>query len=110
MIPAEIQLRLWAYMGGIARENGVKPVEIGGIDDHVHMLLSLPSSQPIAKTMREIKSASSRWMHETCNLRTSNGRKATARFPSEQLKSQPQWFISRTNGSIIKSAISRPSS
>ncbi len=69
MIPAEIQLRLWAYMGGIARENGVKPVEIGGIDDHVHMLLSLPSSQPIAKTMREIKSASSRWMHETCNLK-----------------------------------------
>jgi putative transposase len=30
--------------------------------------LSLPSSMPVAKAMREIKAASSRWMHETCNL------------------------------------------
>ena len=55
-------------MGGIAREHGMTALAIGGTDDHVHMLLSLPSSIPIAKAMREIKSASSRWMHETCQL------------------------------------------
>jgi REP element-mobilizing transposase RayT len=55
-------------MGGIAREHDLKAMAVGGTDDHVHILLSLPSSIPIAKAMREIKSGSSRWMHETCDL------------------------------------------
>jgi putative transposase len=29
-------------MGGIARENGMSAIEIGGVEDHVHILLSLP--------------------------------------------------------------------
>ena len=55
-------------MGGIAREHEMKAMAVGGTDDHVHILLSLPSTAPIAKAMREIKSGSSRWMHETCDL------------------------------------------
>jgi putative transposase len=67
-ITLDIQPRLWAYIGGIAREHDMKALAVGGIDDHVHILLSLPSSQPIAKAMREIKSASSHWMHEACAM------------------------------------------
>ena len=67
-IAPDIQPRLWAYMGGIARERDMKALAIGGTDDHVHMLVSLPSSLPIAKAMREIKSESSHWMHETCGV------------------------------------------
>jgi REP element-mobilizing transposase RayT len=59
-IPPEVQPHLWAYMGGIAREHGMKALAVGGTVDHVHILLSLPSSVPVAKAMREIKSASSR--------------------------------------------------
>jgi putative transposase len=55
-------------MGGTAREHGMTALAVGGTDDHVHLLLSLPSSIPIAQAMREIKSASSRWMHESCDL------------------------------------------
>jgi REP element-mobilizing transposase RayT len=65
-IAPQMQTRLWAYMGGIAREHEMKALAVGGTEDHVHLLLSLPSSMPVAKAMREIKSASSRWMHETC--------------------------------------------
>jgi REP element-mobilizing transposase RayT len=65
-IVSEIQPRLWAYMGGIAREHQMKALGIGGVEDHVHILLSLPSSISIASAMQIIKSASSRWMHETC--------------------------------------------
>jgi REP element-mobilizing transposase RayT len=68
LIVPDVQPRLWAYMGGIAREHEMKALIVGGMDDHVHLLLSLPSSQPIAQAMREIKSASSRWMHESCAL------------------------------------------
>ena len=46
----------------------MKALAIGGTDDHIHILLSMPSSLSIAKAMREIKSASSRWMHETCGV------------------------------------------
>ncbi len=68
-IAPENQSRLWAYMGAIAREHGMKALGVGGTEDHVHLLLSLPSSMPIAKAMREIKSASSRWLHETCAMK-----------------------------------------
>ena len=70
LISPEIQDRLWAYLGGVAREHEMKALAVGGMEDHVHILLSLPSSIAIAKGMREIKSGSSRWMHETCRLRS----------------------------------------
>ena len=68
MITSEIQPRLWAYMGGIASKRNMTALGVGGTDDHVHLLLSLPSSLPIAKAMREIKSESSRWLCETCMI------------------------------------------
>jgi REP element-mobilizing transposase RayT len=40
-ISKEIRPRLWAYMGGIARSNGMRALAIGGVQDHVHLLLSL---------------------------------------------------------------------
>ena len=40
-------------------------VEIGGVADHVHMLLSLPGTITPAKAMQLIKGGSSKWVHET---------------------------------------------
>jgi REP element-mobilizing transposase RayT len=57
-------------MGGIARNHGIKALSVGGSDDHVHILLSLPSSLTIAEVMRIIKSESSRWMHQNCHQET----------------------------------------
>jgi len=69
IIAPEIQPRLWAYIGGVAREHEMKALGVGGMDDHAHLLLSLPSSLPVAKAIRQIKSASPHWMHETCGIR-----------------------------------------
>jgi len=69
VILPEIQPRLGEYIGGIARKHGMKALAVGGMEDHVHILLSLPSSIPLAKAMRELKSASSRWMRETVTIR-----------------------------------------
>ena len=52
-------------MGGIARTNNMKAIEIGGMPDHVHMLLSLPSTLSIAKALQLIKGGASKWVHET---------------------------------------------
>ena len=64
-IDAEIRPRLWAYMGGVARENKMVAYAIGGSDDHAHVLLSLPPSISPAKAIQLIKGASSKWINDT---------------------------------------------
>ena len=64
-ITADIQERLWPYLGGIARENKMKALTVGGVEDHVHILLSLPSTLAIAKAVQLLKGNSSKWIHET---------------------------------------------
>ena len=65
IIKSDFEKRLWPYMGGIARENKMKALAIGGIENHVHLLLSLPSTLSIAKAIQLIKGGSSKWIHET---------------------------------------------
>jgi REP element-mobilizing transposase RayT len=40
-IAAEWRQRLHAYLGGVARKSGSIPEAVGGLDDHVHLLLGL---------------------------------------------------------------------
>src|SRR5258708_35503079 len=63
-ITSDLQVRLWPYMGGIARDNGMKALVVGGVDDHAHLLLSLPSTMAIAKAIQLIKGGSSKWIHD----------------------------------------------
>jgi putative transposase len=51
-------------MGGIARKNKIKAVSIGGVIDHVHMLMLIPASISIAKAVQLVKGGSSKWLHE----------------------------------------------
>ena len=64
-IDSELEPRLWPYIGGIARENRMKALAIGGTADHVHALLSLPGMMSFAKAVQLIKGGSSKWVHET---------------------------------------------
>jgi len=57
--------RLWPFFGGIARQNQMKAIEIGGVEDHIHILLSITPTVSIAKAMQLIKGGSSKWVHET---------------------------------------------
>jgi putative transposase len=63
-IDTDLELRLWPYIGGIARENRMKALAIGGVFDHVHALLSLPSTMSFAKAVQLIKGGSSKWIHD----------------------------------------------
>ena len=64
LITDDIRSDLWAFLGGIARKNGFKALIVGGTENHVHILLSLPATMPLAKAVQLIKGASSRWMNE----------------------------------------------
>lgn len=65
IITPELQERLWPYIGGIARENKMKALAVGGIEDHAHVFLSLPSTLSISKAVQLVKGGSSKWVSET---------------------------------------------
>ena len=65
LITADMKERLYPYLGGIARENKMKALAIGGVEDHVHALVSIPSTLPIAKAVQLLKGNSSKWIHQT---------------------------------------------
>ncbi len=65
LIAPDVQPLLWAFLGGIARRNGFKALVVGGTENHIHLLLSLPATLPLAKAVQLIKGASSHWMNET---------------------------------------------
>ncbi|HXY36007.1 MAG TPA: IS200/IS605 family transposase [Planctomycetaceae bacterium] len=65
LITPAMQSKLWLYLGGIARNNKMKALQVGGIEDHVHILLSLPATLDVAKAVQLLKGNSSKWIHET---------------------------------------------
>lgn len=65
MITPDLQARLWPYLGGIARESNMKALIVGGVQDHVHVLLAVPSTLSVAKSMQLLKGNSSKWIHDT---------------------------------------------
>jgi REP element-mobilizing transposase RayT len=50
-----LQERLWPHLSGVARERGMRALAVGGVEDHVHILLSLPATLAIAYGTREEK-------------------------------------------------------
>ena len=65
LLTAAIRERLWPYLGGIARANDMKALTIGGVADHVHLLLSLPATLSVSKAMQLMKGNASKWLRET---------------------------------------------
>jgi REP element-mobilizing transposase RayT len=64
LIPAEFQAALWAYVAGVCKKNDIFVYVVGGIDNHIHSLIQIPSTMTLAKTVLRIKSNSSRWAGE----------------------------------------------
>ena len=56
--------RLHAYLGGILKSLGAVPQAIGGVADHVHLLVGLRASACLADVVRSLKANSSHWVHD----------------------------------------------
>jgi len=48
-LTSDIRERLWPYLGGMARENKIRRIAVGGVADHVHVLVSLSPTISVAK-------------------------------------------------------------
>jgi REP element-mobilizing transposase RayT len=62
LIDDKIQEALHGYLGGICRQLECHPVQIGGYNDHVHILCNLSKKITVIKLLEEIKKNSSKWM------------------------------------------------
>jgi putative transposase len=62
-INADIESRVWAYIGGIARKRHLTALQIGGIEDHIHALISAPPTIDVSLMAKFLKGDSSYWVH-----------------------------------------------
>jgi REP element-mobilizing transposase RayT len=64
---AALRSDLHAYLGGIVRNLKGRAYAIGGVEDHVHLLISLPATIATADALRTIKTNSSSWAKSHVN-------------------------------------------
>jgi putative transposase len=62
LISKQSQPRLWAYLAGVCSRQKIFVHEIGGMEDHPHMLIEIPLTMAFSDALQEIKTSSSRWM------------------------------------------------
>lgn len=62
-IKPELEQRVWEYIGGIARENRMSALQVGGVEDHIHLLVKAPPTIAPAKIAQLLKGGSSLWIH-----------------------------------------------
>ena len=87
LITPDLEARLYPYLGCIARENKMKTLSIGGVEDHIHMLLSIPPTVPSAKAVQLLKRkfGAFQWQEGYGAFSTSkSGVKATMRYIESQ--------------------------
>lgn len=50
------------YLGGLVNHCGGKSLGVGGVADHVHLLVVMPKNMTVPHLIRELKRASSLWI------------------------------------------------
>jgi len=63
-INEKIERDLYKYVIGIFRNLDAACIEINGMPDHVHILALLPPKIAVSEVLRDVKSNSSRWIHD----------------------------------------------
>jgi putative transposase len=97
IIDADWRERLHEYLGGTIHGLGGVSQGVGGVADHVHLLVGLKSTHCLADVMRELKKASSVWVHDEIGVKTfawqegyaaftvsASGRKAVQKYIANQ--------------------------
>ena len=64
LMPNEFRPRMWAYAAGICKNLDILVLAVGGMEDHIHLLIQIPPTLAVAKAVLAIKSNSSRWANE----------------------------------------------
>ena len=58
----EIRDELHPYLAAVLREDGCPSLQIGGVEDHVHLLFGLSRTRTVAQVVETVKTSSSKWI------------------------------------------------
>jgi REP element-mobilizing transposase RayT len=64
LISARLCRELYAYIGGIVRAQKCMMVEIGGMPDHLHLVIRMRPDISVSEMIRLVKANSSKWVNE----------------------------------------------
>ena len=64
LVAPEWRSQLHEYLGGVVNGMEAQSLVVGGVADHVHLLVELKATHRLADFMRELKKASSMWVHQ----------------------------------------------
>jgi REP element-mobilizing transposase RayT len=70
LITPEIEKSLHRNLVAQAQHHGCKVLAIGGVDDHIHLLVSLPPTLPIAQLVKQLKGVSSNFINHELTSNT----------------------------------------
>ena len=62
ILDKQIQSKLYSYISGICSSLESYAYQIGGVEDHIHILCNLSKKITLIKFMEEVKKSSSKWM------------------------------------------------
>ena len=60
----DLRKSLHAYVGATMKQLDCTPVEIGGVEDHLHILCLFPRTRSVAEVVKETKRVSTNWLQE----------------------------------------------
>jgi putative transposase len=63
LVPS-IEQRIWEFIGGIARAHRMTALQVGGVEDHIHALVTAPPTIAPFQIAQFLKGESSKWIHE----------------------------------------------
>ena len=67
-IPEQHEKELYAYIMGIVSNKKSKLYRIGGIENHIHLLVDIHPTFALSDFMKELKEYSSKWLSKNLNF------------------------------------------
>ncbi|MFO0790452.1 MAG: IS200/IS605 family transposase [Pirellulales bacterium] len=96
VIEASWRLRLHEYLGGTINGLGGFSEGVGGVEDHVHLLVGLRATHCLADVLRELKKASTLWAREEIRSPSFQWQEGYAAFTvSATAREQVRAYIAR---------------
>ncbi|HEY3388540.1 MAG TPA: transposase [Prolixibacteraceae bacterium] len=63
-LTGDIRAQLTIYLSTVAKSRGMKLVALGGAENHVHVLLALPSKLSLESAILPLKQSSTTWLRQ----------------------------------------------
>ena len=64
LIPMSLETKMHAYINGIVKSKGGTVLQVGGMPDHIHLLVRLKPDQSVPELIKIIKTTSGKWLKE----------------------------------------------